>query len=62
MRELEAKSQRWLSLFCKRKTLVAEATDAGLASVGLPQARSAEEEATDVWMLTRHTLASASVA
>jgi hypothetical protein len=41
---------------------VLQATDAGPASVALPQARSAEEEATDARTLTRQTLASASVA
>jgi hypothetical protein len=55
------KSRRWSSLFCKRHTLVAEATDAGLASVGLTQAWSAEEEATDTQAFTRQTLTSASI-
>jgi hypothetical protein len=62
MWELEAKSRRWSSLFCKRQTLVAEATDAGPTSIGLSQARSAKEEATDAWTLTQQTLAQCSVA
>jgi hypothetical protein len=41
---------------------VLQATDVGPTSVGLPQVRSAEEEATDARTLTRQTLASASVA
>jgi hypothetical protein len=46
----------------RRQMLVAEMTDAGPASVSLPQVRSTEEEATDARMLTRQTLASACVA
>jgi hypothetical protein len=57
-----AKSWRWSSLFCKRQTLVAEATYAGPMAISLPQARSAEEEAMDARMLTQQTLVSASVA
>jgi hypothetical protein len=45
----------------RRQTLAWEAIDVTLASVGLPQARSAEEEAMDTRSFARQTLMSASV-
>jgi hypothetical protein len=44
----------------RRQTLAWEATDVTLASVGLPQARSAEE-ATEAQEFTRQTLTSVSI-